>query len=609
MFMPLDLAEQIDAIQEEEIDPESLLIQEMYLRQLRGDLNSIDDVRITFETLLGADGAVSVDFMYNISFTLMQSSDPIGLMARNYAIKQNQMIEEQRLLCFEDMARLHRQVKERSLADTAQLAKDMQAVNTEREKEFLKLKNEYRLLCVSNTLLSSDHESLKLRQSALTGVEGYAQYQQELQDAQRKLELKTAECKVYQEQLLKLSDAIRMQSVGAPFEAAPAPAEEDLEPGPGWDHTSHARAIEDAANAWGVNRAQEVHNNGWGDSPAESSFSDTSHATQTGGATQIYQRWPGGHYLKGGGKGFPSNPILKGGKRKRGRDHGDNARHVSQKSWTKDGKSVSEDWSRSHHVHAHFRKLSLGAIESLLKTLKLADSSFQQTVRDVNFERWHEVVNTTFLYLHKDLGIPDKHTVSPHSYFQAAQWQCNNVIDMLSRSELAYKSYNMLCCHERNTFEDDLTSIAVPTNVMQLGDNKTLNDFRIAKHDLSQQELLTRSYTSRRDNFYKVTIVNNDKRPTRTFLDKATHIQVKRDFHRFPNQEPLRFFKQLFDEAFKFHYNKIINEIWPLPHITPRLSILSAMQRTFVFYTFTTSIALVCAPHLRVTIRRLAFRP
>jgi hypothetical protein len=67
---------------------------------------------------------------------------------------------------------------------------------------------------------------------------------------------------VYQEQLLKLSDAIRMQSVGAPFDAAPAPGEENLEHGPDWGHTSHARAIEDAANAWGVNHAQEVKNNG-----------------------------------------------------------------------------------------------------------------------------------------------------------------------------------------------------------------------------------------------------------------------------------------------------------------------------------------------------------
>jgi hypothetical protein len=109
----------------------------------------------------------------------MHSADPMGLMARNYAIKQDKMIEEQiLLLCFEDMARLHRQVKERSIADTAQLAKDIQAISTERENEFLKLKNEHRMLLVSNALLTFDHEMLKLRQSAITGIEGDAQCQQ-----------------------------------------------------------------------------------------------------------------------------------------------------------------------------------------------------------------------------------------------------------------------------------------------------------------------------------------------------------------------------------------------------------------------------------------------
>jgi hypothetical protein len=64
LTIPQDLAERIDAIQEEEVDPESLLLQEMYSRHLRGELNSIEDVRATFETLLGEDEAVSVDFMY-----------------------------------------------------------------------------------------------------------------------------------------------------------------------------------------------------------------------------------------------------------------------------------------------------------------------------------------------------------------------------------------------------------------------------------------------------------------------------------------------------------------------------------------------------------------
>jgi hypothetical protein len=79
----------------------------------------------------------------------------------------------------------------------------------------------------------------------------------------------------------------------------------------------------------------------------------------------------------------------------------DDARNVRQKSRTKDGKSVSEDWSRSHSVHTQFRMLSLTAVETLLETLKLADASFQQIVRNVNFERWQEYANTNFLYLHQ----------------------------------------------------------------------------------------------------------------------------------------------------------------------------------------------------------------
>ncbi len=61
--------------------------------------------------------------------------------------------------------------------------------------------------------------------------------------------------------MLKLSDALRLQSAAAPaYEApAPAPAEENLDPPPGWDRSSHARAVEDAAMAWGVHRAPEVY--------------------------------------------------------------------------------------------------------------------------------------------------------------------------------------------------------------------------------------------------------------------------------------------------------------------------------------------------------------
>jgi hypothetical protein len=65
--------------------------------------------------------------------------------------------------------------------------------------------------------------------------------------------------------------------------------------------------------------------------------------------------------------------------------------------------------------------LPLSAVQALLETLKLADKSFQQIVRNVSSERWQEHVNTNFLYLHQDLAIPDRPTVSSHFYYQAAQ--------------------------------------------------------------------------------------------------------------------------------------------------------------------------------------------
>ncbi len=207
--------------------------------------------------------------------------------------------------------------------------------------------------------------------------------------------------------MLKLSDALRLQSAAAPaYEApAPAPAEDNLNPPPGWDRSSHSRAVEDAAMAWGVHRAPEILNNGWGDSPGESSFSETSHNTQTGGPTQFFG-WPGRNHkgpakgLRGEDSGIPFHPNPKSGKGKRGRDHADDARNVRQKSWSKDGKTVAEDFSRSHSVHTQFCMLPLSAVQTLLETLKLADTSFQQIVRNLNPERWQEHVNTNFLYLH-----------------------------------------------------------------------------------------------------------------------------------------------------------------------------------------------------------------
>ncbi len=121
------------------------------------------------------------------------------------------------------------------------------------------------------------------------------------------------------------------------------------------------------------------------------------------------------------------------------------------------------------------------------------------------------------LYLHKDLGMSIRLTVSPHFYSQAAQWPCNNAISMLTNTELLDRSYAESWW--RTEFEADIYSIiSVPPYISQLGDDKkTRNDYKIAKHYLDLQERATKPYVFRRHNLYLVAVVHNDKRPNTNY--------------------------------------------------------------------------------------------
>jgi hypothetical protein len=92
-------------------------------------------------------------------------------------------------------------------------------------------------------------------------------------------------------------------------------------------------------------------------------------------------------------------------------------------------------------------------------------------------------------------------------------------------------------------------------------DDKTLRDYRIAKHYLGLQERATRIYELRRHHFYLITVVHNEKRPTHTFMDKNTHILMKRDFHRNKTLKAPASFNRLFDDAYKNHYTNLMQEI------------------------------------------------
>jgi hypothetical protein len=237
-------------------------------------------------------------------------------------------------------------------------------------------------------------------------------------------------------------------------------------------------------------------------------------------------------------------------------------REVRQRTqWDSDGTSVAITWSRSQQLRTYMRSLTLENARALLVTLKQAHFDFQHKARNTNYENWHETIDENVLNLQQIIGMPVKLNISPHFYYLAAQWPCKNSINMLSLNELSDPNFHALFnARHPNTFNNFLT-IAPPAEILHLGESKTLVDCKIAKHYLGEQKNKTEAYVDRRANFYETAIVNNDSRPTCTFLSKNIHVQLKRTYHLYKNKDVTFSYTKIFDESFKNHYTNIMQEI------------------------------------------------
>jgi hypothetical protein len=106
------------------------------------------------------------------------------------------------------------------------------------------------------------------------------------------------------------------------------------------------------------------------------------------------------------------------------------------------------------------------------------------------------------------MGMPVKLTTSPHFYYLAAQWPCATNINMLSNNELSDPNFRAIFNAPRiNTF-NKYGHVNLPEEILQLGESKTLIDWKIAEHYLDEQRNLSAAYVDRRANFYKATIRN-----------------------------------------------------------------------------------------------------
>jgi hypothetical protein len=227
--------------------------------------------------------------------------------------------------------------------------------------------------------------------------------------------------------------------------------------------------------------------------------------------------------------------------------------------WNEDGMSVAIAWARSQQLRTYLRTLTLEQSQTLLETLKRAHFDFSHQSRNINFQNWHESIDENFLNLQQTIGMPVKLQISPHFYYLAAQRPCKNHINMLSLTESEDPLFLALFnARHLNTF-NNFRSVEPPAEILKLGE--ATRDWKIAKHYLEEMENKTEAYVARRANFYKVAIMANDSRPTCTFMNKNTHMQMKRTYHLHKNKDVPFSFTKLFDDSFKHYFTNIRQEI------------------------------------------------
>ncbi len=107
-----------------------------------------------------------ITFTARITHKLLQRSDPLGLLIKNYEERQDDMMKDQRKLFRDQMAYLHRKTLERVGTDTKAMVKVMRETLDKAEKELITLKSENKSLILKHTLLSTEHAVMKAKYSS-----------------------------------------------------------------------------------------------------------------------------------------------------------------------------------------------------------------------------------------------------------------------------------------------------------------------------------------------------------------------------------------------------------------------------------------------------------
>ncbi len=120
-------------------------------------MNTIEEVIQAILDIGGealAEVGTPITFTARIAHKLLQRSDPLSLLIKNYKEKQDDMImKNQRKIFRDQMTYLHRKTLERVGTDTKAMVKVMRETLDKSEKELATLKAENKSLILKHTLL------------------------------------------------------------------------------------------------------------------------------------------------------------------------------------------------------------------------------------------------------------------------------------------------------------------------------------------------------------------------------------------------------------------------------------------------------------------------
>jgi hypothetical protein len=237
---------------------ESLFLENLEKLAASGDLDTVEGVRQAFVNAFGEEMLVSGGFVFNLTHKLFQRTDPFNRIVKNYEDKQDEMMRAQRNFVKDEMAYLHRKMREQLNKDSTILAKVMQEVHDKHEDELRSLRAENKKAAIEQALLVSDFQLFKRKNAAPSEAEELVQCQRDLRDAQIRSLLKDDEIQALELHIHMLKGLMHTHGMELPPETsesatASAPPAENV---PTWGN-SNAPPIVDLhnKNGWGTNVA------------------------------------------------------------------------------------------------------------------------------------------------------------------------------------------------------------------------------------------------------------------------------------------------------------------------------------------------------------------